>query len=285
MAPVLRISADGQSTTLFDVSNAPEIKEAASYEIYDFAIRKDGTILELAALTTKDQQPVVVVIQIDGDDKSISLTHIDSSLAPRQIVPLPNGMFLLSGIQFSSRPSSGEHTVQKSTPFIAIFDSSGKFVRELELPDDIKMPDIDSSKSENPDITGLRAVDLSQFAVTEDGTVYLLRAGSAPKIYSISSAGEVVHSFPLSTPGEDVSVPSMLYSNGRLAFDFLVPVSKDDPRRHLVIRVVDAQDGHTLWDYLLAKDVYGIPACYSGQSFTLIQGDADRRLAFLKVSP
>ena len=93
MAPVLRISADGQSTTLFDVSNAPEIKEAASYEIYDFAIRKDGTILELAALTTKDQQSVVAVIQIDGDDKSISLTHIDSSLVPRQIVPLPNGSF------------------------------------------------------------------------------------------------------------------------------------------------------------------------------------------------
>ena len=175
--------------------------------------------------------------------------------------------------------------MQKSEPFIAIFDSSGKFVRKLELPDDIKMPDIDSSKSENPDTTGLQAVDLSQFVVTEDGTAYLLRAGSTPKIYAISSAGEVVHSFPLSTPGEDVSVPSMLYSNGRLAFDFFVPVSKGDPRRHLVIRVVDAQDGHTLWDYLLAKDIYGIPACYSGQSFTLIQGDADRWMAFLKVSP
>lgn len=284
MSPVLRISADGQSTTLFDLSNAQEIKEASSYEVYDFAVRNDGTLLELAALTTKDHQPVVAVIQVDPEDKSISLTHLDYAFSPRQLVPLPNGMLLVSGMQSSNKTSEG-HTVQTFKPIAAIFDSGGRFVRELELTDDIKMAEIDSSKTENPDITGLQAVDLSQFVVAEDGTSYLFRAGVKPKVYAISSAGQVIRSFPITTPTEDTSIPSMMYATGRLAFDFFVPISKDDPRKHLIIRVFDAQDGHVLWDYVPAKDVYGIPACYNGQGFTLLQADSDRHLALVRVSP
>jgi len=284
LAPVVRISTDGQTTTVFDVSTVSEVKAASVYEIYDFAVRKDGAVLQLVAMTSKDEQAIVAIIEMDGEDKSSSFVSVDSQLAPRQIGPLPSGMFLISGLRRSTR-SEGGRTLQSSTPFVAIFDSRGKLVRELHLAEDVKVPDIDTAKPDNPDTSGMRAVDLSQLVVSDDGTAYFLRAGKPPRIFAISSTGEVISSYLVPVPSEDASTPSIMYASGRLAFDFFVPAGADDPRMNLTIRVVDAQTGQVFWDYVPAKEIYGIPACYSGQDFTFLQGTADRRLAFLKVSP
>lgn len=284
VAPILRISTDGHSTTVFDVSNLPEIKEAKGFEIYDFAIRKNGEILELAGIVAKEGDPYAAVIQVDEGDKTASLIRIDSHFSPRQVAPMPSGMFLLSGIQYTTQ-LQGTQFRQSTKPFTAIFDSRGRLVKEVQLPGDVKIEDIDPSKTEKPDISNLQAVDLSRFIVADDGSIFMLRSGPRPKVYLISPAGEVVRSFQVTMPAEDASPSSIFYSGGRIGFDFYVPGAKDDPRMKLVIRMVDPQDGQILWDYVPAKDIYGIPACYSGQDFTFLTSTTDRRLALLKVSP
>jgi len=283
-APILRISADAQNTTFFDVSSVPEIKESPGFEIYDFAITKTGKILAVAGIATKGGNPFAAVIQVDGDDKSASLIRIDSNFSPRQIAPMPSGMFLLSGVQHSTK-FAGPAFKQTGAPFTAIFDSRGKLVKEIQLPGDIKIEEIDASKVEKPDITALQAVDLSRFVVADDGTIYMLRSGPMPKVYVISSAGEVIRSFPVATPPGDVTLSSIFFAAGRLAFDFYLPASKDDSRVKLLIRIVDSETGRILWDYVPTKEIYGIPACYSGQDFTLLAGTQDHRLALWKVSP
>jgi hypothetical protein len=284
LAPVLRISADGQRTTLFDLSNLPELRDASGYEIYDFSVGRDGSILELAGVMAKNGETFPAAVQIDADGKPSSLIRFDSHLSPRQIAPMPSGMFLLAGIERSSK-LEGTQFRQSGRPFTGIFDSRGRLIREIQLPGDIKIEDIDSSTTDKPDTRGSQAVDLSRFIVSDDGTIYLLRSVQALKVYVISSAGEILRSFEVASPAEDASPPTMFYSGGHLAFDFFVSDSKDDPRMRLLIRVLDAQTGQILWDYVPAKDVFGIPACYNGQDFTLLSTTADHRLALLRLSP
>jgi hypothetical protein len=283
LAPLLHISPNGNAS-LVDVSSVPEIKDAREFEVYDFAIRQPGQILELAGIISTQGDTFMAVIQIDEDDKSASLTRIDAHFSPRQIAPLPSGMFLLAGVQHTTQQGTQGQSRQSSKPFIAIFDSQGKLVRELQLSGDIEIEDVDQTKVQQADLSGIQAVDLSRFIVTDDGTIYLLRNGTRPKVYVISPTGEVTRSFQIESPTEDASAPSIFYANGRLAFDFFV-ATKDNPRMQPLIRMVDATSGQTLWDYVPAKDIFGIPACYSGRDFTFLSSTVDRRLALLKVAP
>lgn len=284
-APILRISSDGQKTTQFDIATVSDIKDAGSYNINDFVVRKDGTVVVLAGAATKEDALFVDVVQIDPEDKTPSVTRVDSELRPSHILPLPSGTFLLEGIMRSTQ-GSGKEKRQSAKPFTGIFDSQGRLVKEVKLPGDVKIPDIDSSNRENPDLSNLEAVYLSHFVAADDGTVYILRNGSAPKFYVLSSTGEVIRSFPLSTPAADVRASTLFYAGGRLAIEFSLTDAKEDFGTDALIRVIDAQDGHVLWDDVLGKDVHGIPTCYNGQDFTLFYSDApNRRLGLLKVSP
>jgi hypothetical protein len=281
LSPILRISADGQHMTKFDIANAPEIKDSNVYNINDFAVRKDGTVVILAGAATKENGLFVAVAEIDPEDKTTSVIRIDSELRPSQIVPLPSGMFLLSGVLRSSQ-GSGKQIRQSTKPFTGIFDSRGRLVREVELPGDVKIPDVDSSNPEKADLSNVQAVYLSHFVAADDGTIYMLRNGSSPNIYVLSSYGDVIRSFPFAPPTADAIASSMFYSAGRLAFGFSLTDLKDFPT-DLVVRVIDAEDGHILWDYVPGKDVAGLPACYNGEGFALLSGDR-QGLALLKVS-
>ena len=281
LSPILRISSDGQHMTKFDIANAPEIKASSGYNINDFVVRTDGTVVTLTGAATKENVLFVAVAEIDPDDKTTSVIKVDSELRPSQIVPLPSGMFLLSGVMRSSQ-GSGKEIRQSTKPFTGIFDSQGRLVRMVKLPGDVKISDVDSSDPEKADVSNLQAVYLSHFVAADDGTIYMLRNGSSPKVYVLSSYGDVIRSFPFVPPTADAMASSMFYSAGQLAFGFSLSDLKDFPT-DLVIRVIDAEDGHVLWDYVPAKDVAGLPACYDGQAFTLLSGDR-RGLALLKVS-
>ena len=281
LSPILRISWDGQRMTRFDIANAPEIKDSGGYNINDFVVKKNGTVVILAGVATKENVLFVAVAEIDPEDKTTSVIRIDSELRPSQIVPLPSGMLLLSGVLRSSQVC-GKEIRQTTKPFTGIFDSHGRLVREVKLPGDIKIPDVDSSNPEKADLNNLQAVYLSHFVAAEDGTIYMLRNGSSPKVYVLSPYGEVIRSFTFTPPTADAIASSMFYSADRLAFGFSLSDPKDFPT-DMVIRVIDAEDGHVLWDYLPGKDVAGLPACYNGQGFTLLSGDR-RGLALLKVS-
>jgi len=227
---------------------------------------------------------LVAVVSFDEEDKTAFLTRIDSRFSPRQIAVLPSGMYLLSGIRVSTKVSDAKIRQGRSS-FTAVFDQQGRLVREVQMANDVKFEDFDSTKKTTPSPASQQAVDLSRTVVADDGNAYLLRNETKPKVYVISSGGEVVRSFTIAAPGQhdpDASSPSIFYGAGHLAFDFYVP-GTEDGRMKLQIRVTDAEDGRLLWDHVLAKDVFGIPACYDGQTFTFLTVTPERRMALMKV--
>lgn len=280
LAPIARISADGQRITKVDVPDLPELQAGAEFQISDFAIARDGTVLELGWIATKNKNSFLAVIQIAADN-SATLTRIDSQMSPTLLAAMPSGMFLLSGVLHSTE-MFGKDVRQSSRPLTAIFDSRGVLLKEIELPGDVKIPDFDSRKKEQP-APGSLVPGVTELAVAEDGTIYLVRDAPKPKIWVISSTGEVMRSFELVKPAVDI-LPMMFYAAGRLAFSFHLPDPKDDSRTSLVARIVDPLDGRILWDYVGTDDANGMPVCYSGQEFTILSGATGGGSALQKLS-
>jgi len=53
LSPILRISPDGLSSEMFDISSLKELKEASAFAVNDFAVTKSGHIYELVSYETK----------------------------------------------------------------------------------------------------------------------------------------------------------------------------------------------------------------------------------------
>jgi len=286
LIPILRITPDGLDSELFDVSTLKELKDASGFAVNDFVVTKSGRVFELISYETKAGDPLIAVVTFDESDNSASFTRIDSRFSPRQIAVFPSGLYLLSGTRLSTEVS-GSKIRQSRSSFTGVFDQQGRLVREVALRDDVKFEDFDSANKTRPSPAAQQAVDLSRAVVADDGNVYLLRNSEQPRVYVVSSGGEVVRSFSITAPGQhdpESSAPSMFYGAGHLAFDFYVP-GGEDGRMRLQARVADAQDGHLLWEYVLAKDVFGIPACYDGRTFTFLTVTPDRRMALMKLTP
>jgi hypothetical protein len=291
-SPILRISPDGHSSLAFDVAVVDEIKQAVAYGVQDFVVSKMGKIYALVAYETKAREDLVAIVEFDDSPDKNSLIHIDSHFSPRQIAVTQGGTFLLSGLQVSTK-TSGTATTQNRTPFTALFNAQGRYIKEVDLPDEVKLEDYSSAKRGKPDLSAQQAVDLSRMVVGDDGNIYFLRNTKEPKVYVISTSGDVLRTIPVkavettivgtSDDADDASTgPSIFYGGGRLAFDFYVP---DGAATKLEIRVVNPENGQIMWDYVPAKDMYGIPACYDGSRFTFLAANEDRHLAIFKATP
>lgn len=281
LAPIIRISGDGQHMTQVDVSGVPEIRAGADVSIQDFAIGQSGSVFVLAGISTKKKEYYAAVIEIDTDNKSASLIRIDTKMSPLQIAALPSGRFLLSGVVHTTE-TSGKDWKQSSQVETAIFDAQGTLVKEIELTGGVKIPDIASTQKEQPDPKTLVA-GLAELAVGEDGTMYFMREGAKPKIWVISATGEVLRQFEVTKPAGH-ELPTMFYAGGRLAFAYSLFEPNDNSRTYLLVRIVDPEDGRVLWDYIGRDAAAGLPVCFSGQDFTILSSTPDRHLALLKVA-
>jgi hypothetical protein len=281
LAPIIRISGDGQHMTQVDLSGVPEIQAGADISIHDFAIGQNGSVFVLGAIGTKKKEYYTAVIEIDTDNKSTSLIHVDTKMSPLQIAALPSGRFLLSGVVHTTE-TSGKDWKQSSQVQTAIFDGQGTLVKEIEMTGDVKIPDLNSTQKEYPDPKTLVA-GLAELAVGEDGTMYFMREGAKPKIWVISATGEVLRQFEVTKPVGN-EVPTMFYAGGRLAFAYSLFEPNDNSRTYLLVRIVDPEDGRVLWDYIGRDAAAGLPVCFSGQDFTILSSTPDRHLALLKVA-
>src|SRR5271165_226104 len=291
-SPILRISSDGHTSVPFDVAVLDPIKQSAAYGVQDFFVNKMGKIFALVAYETKAREDLVAIVEFDDSPERASLIPIDSQFSPRQIAVTQAGTFLLSGLHVSTKSSGGVAT-QSRTPFTALFDAQGRFIKEVELPDEVKFEEYNSAKRGTPSLGSQQAIDLSRMVVGDDGNIYFLRNTKEPKVYVISTGGDVLRTIPVKAvettivgTSDDADVassgPSIFYGGGRLAFDFYVPGGASTK---LQIRVVNPENGQILWDYVPAKDMFGIPACYDGSRFTFLAANEDRHLAIFKATP
>jgi hypothetical protein len=286
--PILKILSDGSNSVLFDANVVPELKEAKEVTIEDFNVSRSGQVYELLSINDKEGKRSIAVLEFADEGRSASLTRVDARFLPRQLALFLSGQFLLSGA-WKSDPPQGKtgkaaESEREQKPFIGIFDRKGKLVQEVLLPRDVHFDTGPKQDEQRPENLPGTAIDLSRTLTGDDGSIYFLRAGPNPTIYVISPAGEILRYFSIKPPTEHAANPSAFLGAGRLVFDFYEPRPQETPRTRLIFLVVDAQTGEELWLYEPAKDLFGIPACYSGQDFTFLSMTPDRHLALLRAS-
>ena len=286
--PILKIFSDGLKSTLFDANVVPELKEAKDVTIEDFNISRSGQVYELLSINDKEGKRNVAVLEFADDGHSASLTKVDARFSPRQLALFLSGQFLLSGIWKADPPQgktgSAAESSREQKPFIGIFDRKGKLLQEVLLPGDVRFEAEQRQEDQKSENLPGTAIDLSRALAGDDGSIYFFRGGANPTVYVISPTGEVLRHFSIKPPSEHAANPSIFLGAGRLAFDFYEPGSQGNPRTRLTFLVVDAQTGEELWVYEPAKDLFGIPACYSGRDFTFLSMTPDRHLALLRAS-
>jgi hypothetical protein len=222
-------------------------------------------------------------LDLGDDGKFKSQTKLQGELfSSTEFVPFASGQILVTGYKRLAPEKSAPPEEAKRPavePFTAIFDTSGKIVRELNLPGDVKEPDTpakNSPKSENSQKSRVdvrSAVMGAGTSLGDDGNVYLVRKTNQPTVYVISESGELLRHFQVAKPSDSANPLFMRFVSGhRLLFDFIEPVPSDDPGGDTqIFAVIDAESGETLYRYKVAGTSGGAFACYnSDQSFVFV---------------
>jgi hypothetical protein len=260
---------------------------------------------------------LIVRYEDDGTLASIAKLHgiPQGAFDPTLFAVQGNGEFLVTGLlgpRMGSLPAG---------PFTAIFDRSGQFVRQIELPNDV------SSESELPSSEDVRsdssskangstqlagketgrtpnerprteagsrswtfAVARGQLVAAPDGNVYLLRASNPPRVYVISPTGEVVREFEIEAStiqGRD-PVSMSLAGDRRLLLEFGNSFNgqpgSGDVANHLLV-LTDTESGKVAGVFRMPQQQSGylVPACATPRGeFLFIGASLDNHLRVAK---
>ncbi len=242
---------------------------------------------EIVEMEDKDRKNAALIVVYEADGRSASAIRLQSDFSPRQIALFSSGQFLIAGIKYSrpgsTAPDGQQKEETKRTAFTGIFDSRGRLLQELVLPEDVQLQT--APDRNNPASYPGSAIYLGRAVTGEDGNIYLLRNTAKPIVYVISPTGEVVRRFQVTPPSDKSGPPAMKLAAGRLVFDFFEPPPPGSRRMQLVLYLVDAQTGEKLWEYELPPAVAGAFACYNGRDFIFLTMTEDRHLALLRATP
>ncbi len=193
-----------------------------------------------------------------------------------------DGNFLVTGSVLGGPP---HYLISK--PFTGIFDRGGGYVGPLVLPNDVTPPKqmpppmpfkngkplhpIHSNGAARPPVLKpgtlwLEDVQKSLMVGALDGTIYLMRATSPMRLYTISSTGTVLGE-RLVTPPKPGLRPAQasLTEQGMLFVQFQSSPTPEAPEPHSVFAQVDPQTGKLLEAYSVPSSA-GIPACMDEQN-------------------
>ncbi len=245
----------------------------------------------------------------DGTSGSITPVPAPAGVAhwyADQLVPFPDGGFLVVGEATTAkeRPSLGSWG-----PLTAIYDSTGRFVREVTLPHDVTN-NFNERVAGKPRAAGRARAQASRVpqgfeaAISTggvfsgpDGNVWILRASSPIRLYAVDSAGQVIQHFEISPPapglipfGFGVARP------GEIFLDFLRPppsnpgaASGPSKGPSEFIGVFNSISGQFDALYTLPKvrnAFLGTIACSDGDSgFLYLGSTSGNRLAVFDLAP
>jgi hypothetical protein len=219
----------------------------------------------------------VVEFVSNGSVKTqVRLGGLDSGVEVWHLAVFKSGEYLLFGV-------TGENL---RTPFTAVFNADGRFVKKIYEPEDEDARQKAEGGDPRYDLCCANsgnafAFDQADVAAGADGNVYLLHGVSPPLIYVISPAGEVVRKLRIDAGDPALTANSIRFHAGRLAvgFDWLGHVPQN------LIKVIDLK-GNSIADYEVresAGDSDPILACYGSEGFTLIPRGGDTALHLLTV--
>jgi hypothetical protein len=174
-SPIAKISSDGKKTAVISIQSAPGFEEGAAY---NFAVSPQGEVYLLGAKSVAERH----VVKFNNEGKFDSVFLLEPFLEPYHIAIFASGELLVSGQELS--PLDGKPTGRL---LLAVYDRSGKFLREVSLPRDIALPAEQASGKVAEDAEA--AFSLGNLHAADDGNIYLMRATENPIVYAIAPGG------------------------------------------------------------------------------------------------
>jgi hypothetical protein len=260
--PVQEITPQGTLTRSFNVASTSHETDLAK----GIFVSDAGDLYQAARIANG---VYIVKFAKDGSVKSNTKLDTDPRLVdPWQLAVFKAGGYLLSGL------TGKDHRA----PYTAVFDASGKLVKNIYEPED----DEARRKAESGDVeytrsnAGNRFVGFGDVTAGSDGNVYLLRGVSPTLVYVISPAGEVVRKLHIEAKDPDFVAGSIKSYDGRLAIGFNGP-------NNLV--VVTDLEGNVIANYTIDRHKPDWPAlaCYGSEGFTFVTVYAEKELYLLKA--
>ncbi|MDP9266718.1 MAG: hypothetical protein M3P27_00145 [Acidobacteriota bacterium] len=266
---VTRISRKAEVDTQFALKNADL---GDQYSGVDYAVDSDGQIAMLAE--TPDGY---IVVRFDKEGKMKSKFQLENRFKPFLLALFKSGQLLIAGTEAPTDNSPNLGTI----PFTAIFDDSGKLLKEISFEEDKQFAkgsaegDRRYVPSGNPNTN--RAVTLGETLSGDDGNVYVMRWTSPAIVYVVSPGGVIVRKLTIDPHNREMVPRSMFLSKGRLAIQFA------DSKKPLLM-VADAQSGRVEATYAGNLELGGGLACYTSEELTFV-GNKDGKLALNFAQP
>jgi hypothetical protein len=268
-APVVKISPEGKRTATFSITSVPEFEKST---IYDFAVGPRGEVYILS-INAKGKQ----ILSFESNGQYHDTIKLDGTFLPEQLSVSSSATFLVGGYKQKDNRATG-------SPFTGIFDQSGRLVKELELPGDLKPGEDTEERQKGAPLDP--AISMSNVVAGDDGNFYLMRASAPPIVYVIAPDGSVAHRFKINPPGDGFAAGVMKAGGGKIVVEFYKAAKGQTPAEQLY-SVEDATTGERFAYYGLPPEMPhgGALACYTPNGFTFIDANASRQLEFVTTTP
>lgn len=262
LAPLYKISKDGQSVLAYDFSNL----DLPNAVLSDFSITPDD---EVYALIESRNGSAIAKMSREGSVQSKALLEAPVGLVPTQLANLSRSRFFVSGSMYD-----GEHPEVRPLAFVGIYDAAGRLLQEIT-------PARTKAKSDKTlDFAKVQAaIETGVMIPARDGRIFWLKNTDPAEINVFSSDGKILHQFKVPSPEKDFSPSTMKLSGGRLILDFNNSKwnSDSDPTSILdLFSVVDAETGNAIIQYARPGRIKGAFICQREDEFVFAGMDGAR---------
>ncbi len=276
---LVSISHDGSRTVEFSPNGAPGYLRK---DINDFAVGDHGHVYLLSQKCEKNECEDAI-LEFGSDGRYLTATTFGRSLRVARFAAFGNGLFLLTGTNRPVRSSSAKKPAFTTVPYTAVFDTSGRLIREVSLAmDEAQLP----GEGRAPDEAVMpQPLQLSLTAAGEDA-VYVARRTSQPTIYRVGPDGTVAHTFKVTPPTKNAWPMRIDYAgNGQLIIEFNNRLREDAfDAGHAILSLVDDRTGQRLIDYQSAPEI-GLFACYVRGNFTFVGVSKEGKSEIREATP
>lgn len=274
--PVLRLSADASMVNEIVYSGSAE--ETA--RMTSFTISRSGETVYLAgvkhfqAVDGKTTPPKPFLATFDRDAKQIAEVGLDPPVLPLQMASLVSGQLLIAGLA-----PAGKDAVRD---FLGVYRTDGRLEREVKLPPGFQ------------DTDSFSASVFSFLEMSDDGMLFLMRAGTEGPVHVISPEGELIQSIRITAP------PGTRLLKVKAARDRLVALTgKVVPTEvpgsfittGLLYSVVNPHTGEFEAQYDAnppetgVGNLFGNLVCYASETFTFLARGTDGRISLVRAEP
>ncbi len=286
--PVVEVSSTGFPSRTFSLTSVPGYDLSTTASITDFLVTGDGQVYFLASKAAiNGPDPELDLIRFSSGARYLSTLRLSHFFLPRRFAVLTGGSYFLLALDrdFSVPGQSGKFAESSFVyPVGLFFNSTGKLVREIALPD-TTTPTLSTVAATTAD-DQRKDSDPAFVAAAYDGTIYVMRHTPGLAIYVITDSGATVDSVSVTAPFPN-AVATGIAPDG--PSKFVVEFARrtngsgiDDS--HAVFSVIDADSGIRLTDYQATPETTGSLGCTTPAGFELLSRQPDGKLAIRFVS-